>query len=317
MKIGVVGTGGVGGYFGILLVRAGLDTHFLARGKHLRSILENGLEVLSDEWTLRMMVHATAEPEEIGPVDLVLFCVKAYDTVEAGRLLAPMVEEETVILNLQNGIDNIEKLAEMYGGDRVLGGITYIESAIASPGVIAHLGAPGRIEFGEMSGKRTERALKILDTFCEANIEASLSENIVPVLWGRFLLICAVHGVCTLARARLGMVLSHSETRDLLVGVMREVEAVARASGVALSANVVDDALALTESFDQRFKCSMLRDLEWKRQTEVEALNGMIVRMGKELGVDTPLNRVIHACLRLENQKLLNPIWAGRYGEIA
>lgn len=317
MKIGVVGTGGVGGYFGVLLVRAGLDTHFLARGKHLRSILESGLEVLSDEWTLRMMVHATAEPEEIGPVDLVLFCVKSYDTLEAGRLLAPMVVEDTVILNLQNGIDNIEKLAGMYGEDRILGGISYIESAIASPGVIAHMGSPGRIEFGELSGKRTERALRILDALREANIEATLSDNIVSNLWMRFLFICAVHGVSTLARARLGMILAHSEMRDFLVGVMREVEAVARARGIDLPASVVGDCLAIAESYDQRFKCSMLRDLEWKRQTEVTALNGMVVKMGKELGVETPMNQAIHACLHLENQKLLNPIWAGRYGEIA
>ena len=240
----VVGTGGVGGYFGILLVRAGLDTHFLARGKHLRSILENGLEVHSDEWTLRMMVHITSEPEEIGPVDLVLFCVKSYDTLEAARLLAPMVEEDTVILNLQNGIDNIDKLASMYGEERVLAGITYIESAIASPGVISHMGVPGRIEFGELSGERTERALKILDMFRAANIEASFRENIVEVLWARFIIICAIHGVCALARARLGMILAHPETHDLLVGVMREVEAVARARGIVLPADIVEQSLA-------------------------------------------------------------------------
>jgi 2-dehydropantoate 2-reductase len=317
MKIGVVGTGGVGGYFGVLLVRAGLDTHFLARGKHLRSILENGLEVLSDEWTLRVMVHATAEPEEIGPVDLVLFCVKSFDTVEASRLLAPMVEEDTVILNLQNGIDNLDKLAELYGEDRVLGGISYIEAAVASPGVIAHMGAPGRIVFGEMSGKRTQRALRVLDTFRAADIEASLSENIVEMLWSRFLFICAVHGVSSLVHARLGMVLAHSETRELLVGVMREVEAVARRKGVALPANVVEESMALAESCDPRFKCSMLRDLEWKRQTEVDTLNGMVVKMGREVGVETPLNQAIYASLSLENYKLLNPIWAGRFDEIA
>lgn len=316
MKIGVVGTGGVGGYFGVLLVRAGFDTHFLARGKHLRAILETGLEVLSDDWTLRMMVHATAEPEEIGPVDLVLFCVKSYDTEEAGRLLAPMVEEDTAILVLQNGIDNTRKLAELYGEDRLLGGISYIEAVIASPGVIAHMGAPGRIVFGEMSGKRTPRASGILDTFREAGIEASLSEDIARLLWARFLFVCAVHGVSAVSRARLGMILTHPDMRDFMTGVMHEVAAVARGKGIMLPSSAVDEAMELAESYHPRFKCSMLRDLEWKRQTEVDALNGMVVKIGKEVGVETPLNHAIYSCLCLENHKLLNPMWAMRYEDM-
>lgn len=313
MKIGVVGTGGIGGYFGGLLVRAGIDTHFLARGKHLRAILEEGLEVLADDWSFRVMIHATAEPDEIGPVDLLLFCVKSYDTMEAGRLMAPMVEDDTIILSLQNGIDNIDKLIGLYGADRVIGGTAYIEAAIASPGVISHTGAPGRIVLGELSGKRTRRVDEIIDVFRQAGIEAEASENIVEHLWSKFLFICAVHGVSTLSRAPLGLVLTHLPTKEMLEGVMREVESLARSKGVALPEGVVTDAMALAESYSKKFKCSMLRDLEWKRPMELDALNGMVVGMGKDAGVATPLNHAIYAVLSMENQKILTPMWAERF----
>ncbi|GLI34227.1 ketopantoate reductase family protein [Desulforhabdus amnigena] len=310
MKIGVMGTGGVGGYFGGLLVRAGLDTHFVARGKHLRTIQDEGLQVISDQGNFRVRIHATAEPDEIGPVDLLLFCVKSYDTLDAARLVAPMVEEETMILTLQNGIDNIEKLIQIYGEDRVLGGTSFIEASLASPGMIVHTGKPGRIAFGELSGQRTERVEAVLRVFQQAGIDAELSPDISQVLWSKFLFICGAHGVCTVSRSPLGMALAFHETRELLEGVMHEVETLARARGVAMPETVVEDAILLAESYNKKFKPSMLRDLEWRRSMEIEALNGMVVKLGKEIGVETPLNQAIYACLKLENHKILNPLWA-------
>ena len=312
MKIGVMGTGGVGGYFGGLLARAGFDMHFIARGKHLQTLVEDGLQVISDGESFRVRIHATADPYDIGPVDLLLFCVKSHDTEHSARLIAPMVEPETMILSLQNGIDNIEKLIERYGEEPMIGGTAFIEASLASPGMIAHTGKPGRIVFGELSGQRTARVGRVLEAFRKTGIDAELSDNIIQVLWSKFLFICGVHGVCTLSRSSLGLALDCSETRELLEGVMREVEALAQVRGFPLQPEVVSESMKLAESYNKRFKPSMLRDLEWRRVMEIDALNGMVVKLGKESGIRTPLNQVIHACLKLENQKIINPFWASQ-----
>jgi len=310
MKIGVMGTGGVGGYFGGLLARAGCDIHFVARGKHLQTIAEEGLQVVSNQGSFRALVHATSEPHEIGPVNLLLFCVKSYDTLDASRIVEPMVEDDTVILTLQNGIDNSEKLLRRYGDNQVMDGTTFIESSIASPGVIAHSGKPGRIVFGERSHRRTERSEDILGVLKNGGIDATLSSSIKEELWLKFLFICGVHGVSTVARASLGLVLSCPETRELLTGVMWEVEKLAKYQGVNLPGNAVSDSLALAQTYSKEFKCSMLRDLEWRKPLEIDALNGMVVELGKAAGIETPLNQAIYACLQLENQKILNPLWS-------
>ncbi|MFP5211969.1 MAG: ketopantoate reductase family protein [Acidobacteriota bacterium] len=316
MKIGVMGTGGVGGYFGGLLARAGEDIHFVARGKHLQTMMEEGLQVFSNQGNFRVLIHVTSEPDEIGPVDLLIFGVKSYDTESAAKLIAPMVEEETVILSLQNGIDNVDKLSEIYGPERVLGGTSFIEASIASPGVIAHTGNPGRIVFGELTGEMTGRVKKILEVLNRAGIQAEASPDIMQVLWSKFLFICAVHGVSTLSRASLGLVLECTETRELMIGVMREVEALARLRGINLPATVVEDAVKLADSYNKKFKCSMLRDLEWRKAMEIEALNGMVARLGQEMKLDTPLNQTIYACLKLENRKILSPFWASQLSDM-
>lgn len=315
MKIGVIGTGGVGGYFGGLLARAGVDIHFLARGKHLQAIQEEGLQVVSSGGSFRVMIHATSEPHEIGPVDLLLVCVKSFDTSAVAGFAAPMVEDDTVIMSLQNGIDNARKIGQFYGDEKVLEGTCYVEASIASPGVIAHMGNPGRIVFGERSQQVTERSTKILQAFQGAGIDAELSNDIGQVLWSKFLFICAVHGVTTLSRAPLGLVLGCPETRELVVSVMREVEILARSKAVDLPDQVLAESVSLAESYNKKFKCSMLRDLEWRRPMEIEALNGMVVKLGNEVGVETPLNQTIYACLKLENQKILDPLWATRLEE--
>jgi 2-dehydropantoate 2-reductase len=309
MKIGVIGVGGVGGYFGGLLARTGLDIHFQARGKHLRALQEEGLQVLSSEGGFHVRIHATAEAHEIGPVDLVLFCVKSFDTADAVRQMESLVDDSTVILSLQNGIDNLEKLIEHYGPERIMGGTAYIESSLAAPGVIAHTGTMGRIVFGELDGSISGRAEKVRQLFDQAGIDCELSENIERVLWEKFLFICGVHGVSTLCRAPLGLVLSCPETRELLLGVMREVEQLAQRKGIALSESAINNAMELIGSYKKQFKCSMLRDLEWRRPMEIEALNGMVVRLGQEIGIGTPFNQTIYACIKLENQKILDPFW--------
>jgi 2-dehydropantoate 2-reductase len=317
MKIGIMGTGGIGGYFGGLLARGGQDIHFVARGKHRQAILEEGLQIVSSQGSFRVMIHVTSEPHEIGPVDLLLFCVKSYDTEDVARFVAPMVEENTVILTLQNGIDNVDKLMQEYGEEQIMAGTTFIEASISAPGVIAHGGKTGRIVFGEVTGERTARAESILEMFRDANIEAELSTDIQRVLWSKFLFICGIHGVSTLSHATLGLVLACPETRDLVIGVMQEVETLAKARGIDLPDRVVSEAIRLAESYNKTFKCSMLRDLEWRRPMELEALNGMVVKLGRQSDIETPLNRAIYACLKLENDRLMNPFWASQLDGLA
>ncbi len=315
MKIGVMGAGGIGGYFGGLLARGGVDIHFVARGKHRQAILEEGLQIVSSQGSFSVQTHVTSDPDEIGPVDLLLFSVKSYDTEDVAQFVSPMVEEDTVILSLQNGIDNVQKLSDVFGEERVLPGTAYIESSIAAPGVIAHRGKAGRIVFGEPSGERTPRVEQFLNLFLSVGIEAELSTDISKVLWSKFLFICAIHGVCTLSRASLGLVLALPETREFVIGVMGEVEALARCKKVNLPEQVVSEALALADSYNRRFKCSMLRDLEWRRPMEIEALNGMVVKLGQECGLQTPLNQAIYAPLKLENQRIVNPFWVAEIEE--
>ncbi len=309
MKIGIAGAGGVGGYFGSFLTAAGFDTHFLARGRHRHVMAEEGLQIHSGQGSFRVLVHATPEPEEIGPVDLLLFCVKSYDTSTAAVQISPMVAEDTVIVSLQNGVDNVEKLMDIHGEEKVLAGTAFIEASIASPGVILHRGRPGRIVFGEVCRRSSGRSLDILHAFCRAGIEAELSEDITKVLWSKFLFICGVHGPSTVTRSPLGQVRTCPETRELMIGLMREVDTVARRLGISLGEDAVERCVELADSYNPQFRCSMLRDLEWKRPMEVEALNGMVVGLGRELHVETPLNQSICACLSLENQKILNPFW--------
>ncbi|MGC8719892.1 MAG: ketopantoate reductase family protein [Thermodesulforhabdaceae bacterium] len=311
MKVGVVGTGGVGGYFGGLLAMSGnVDIHFIARGKHLQVIEEEGLTIVSNDKSTTIFVHATSEPQDIGYVDLILFCVKSYDTEYTARFIEPMVGPETVILTLQNGLDNVEKIAQFYDLSQIMAGTAYIESRIASPGVILHRGHPGRIVFGELNGEITDRAKRIHDLFIKAKIEAVLTDHIERVLWEKFILMCAIHGVGTLSRSSIGQMLACEETRELLRRVMEEVKQVAILKNVRLPEDVIERSMLIAESYDRAFRPSMLRDLEWKQPLEIDALNGLVVKMGRELGFDTPLNFAIYAALKLEDLKIQNPYWA-------
>jgi 2-dehydropantoate 2-reductase len=311
MKVGVVGTGGVGGYFGGLLAMSGnVDIHFIARGKHHQVIEEEGLTIVSNDKSTTIFVHATSEPQDIGYVDLILFCVKSYDTEYTARFIEPMVGPETVILTLQNGLDNVEKIAQFYDLSQIMAGTAYIESRIASPGVILHRGHPGRIVFGELNGEITDRDTRIQDLFIKAKIEAVLTDHIERVLWEKFILMCAIHGVGTLSRSSIGQMLACEETRELLRRVMEEVKQVAILKNVRLPEDVIERSMLIAESYDRAFRPSMLRDLEWKQPLEIDALNGLVVKMGRELGFDTPLNFAIYAALKLEDLKIQNPYWA-------
>src|SRR5713101_7901956 len=203
MKIAVVGAGGVGGYFGARLARGGEDVHFLARGAHVAAMRERGLRIRSGSGDLDLTpadTHATDDPAAIGPSQVVLFTVKSYDTESASESLRPLLESDSVVISLQNGIDNEEKLAARIGAGRVAGGAAYIFAAIAEPGVIRHTGGPARIVFGELDRRRTPRLEGFLAACQRAGIDARLVDDIRVALWTKYILICAQSGLTAATR---------------------------------------------------------------------------------------------------------------------
>jgi 2-dehydropantoate 2-reductase len=298
MRIAVMGTGGTGGFFGGLLARAGEDVTFVARGAHLDAIRRHGLTVRSrllGDFTVA--AKATDDPTEVGVVDLVLFCVKAYDNDTAIPAIRPLVGRDTMVLSVQNGIDNEELIARVVGSRAVLGAMAGVSAVIPAPGVIEHT-AGGLIRFGELNGGTTPRTARLLETLRAAGIQAELHPDVRVVLWDKFVFICALSGVTALTRLSIGVIRADPETATLFRGTMEEVDVLARASHVPLPPDCVDRWWAFLASADPAIRGSMAHDLAAGRRLELETLNGTVVRLGRERGVPTPLNFAIYAALR-------------------
>jgi len=299
MRIAVMGTGGTGGYFGGLLARAGEEVTFIARGAHLEAIRKNGLaikSVLAGDFTIS--AKATDNTDDMGPVDFVLFCVKAYDNASAADQIRPLIGPDTVVLSVQNGIDNEQQIGKVIGSEHIVGCVSYVSSTIESPGVIAQTGGPGKIVFGEMQGGRSARTETLQSTLENSGITAELHSDIQTALWQKFLGICGVNGITALTRLPLGEILACEETRNLMRGTMQEVEAVARASGAALPEGSADQSMDFFSSMGPSVRGSMYYDLAAGRRLELEVLNGTVVRLGGEHGIPTPINFAIYAALK-------------------
>jgi 2-dehydropantoate 2-reductase len=312
MRIAVVGAGGVGGYFGGRLALAGEDVHLLARGPHLAAIREEGLRVRSVAGDFEVAVPATDDPAEVGPCDDVLFCVKSYDTEVAAALLEPLIAEATAVVSLQNGIDNEEKIGRAVGREHVLGGVAFIFSTIAEPGVINQIGGPRRILFGEMDGSKSERAEGLAVACRAAGIDAAASDDIRRLLWDKLAFICAHAGVTAGVRLPIGEVREIPETMHTFRHIVDEVRAVAAAEGVELGRDVVERHVAFARSLEAGSFSSLYHDLVHGRRMELEALHGEVVRRARSHGVPVPVCETIYGLLRpwaLRNER------AGRLGE--
>jgi 2-dehydropantoate 2-reductase len=299
MRIVVVGAGGTGGYFGGLLARAGEDVTFIARGAQLKALRTRGLTLESRlAGTFTIPVQATDDPSEIGPVDLILFCVKTYDVDAAAESIRPLIHPDTMLLSLQNGIGNEERIAQAAGHDSGIGAVAYIVSTIKAPGVVAQTAGPGKIVFGELDGGTSPRTERLHDMLQRAGIVAELHPNVHVVIWQKFLFICAFSGVTAVTRVPIGTILADPVTQDLFRGTSEEVEAVARAGGIDLPADCVEQAMTHAASVEPWGSSSLYRDLVGGQRLELESLNGEVVRRGSEHGVETPLNFAIYAALR-------------------
>jgi 2-dehydropantoate 2-reductase len=243
MRIVVVGSGGTGGYFGGLLARAGQDVTFIARGAHLEALRARGLTVESTlAGTFTVPVQATDVPREVGPADLILFCVKTYDTEVAAQSIRPLIRPETIIMSLQNGIGNEERIAQAVGHHSGIGAVAYVVSAIKAPGVIAQTAGPGKIVFGELGGGTSPRTERLHDMLQRAGIAVELHHTVQVVLWQKFLFICAFSGVTAVSRLPIGTILADPVTHDLFRGASEEVEAVARARVAVISQRLAANA---------------------------------------------------------------------------
>ena len=298
MKVGVVGAGGVGGYYGGQLARAGTEVGFVARGQHLSAIRERGLEVRTPEEDFTVRVAASDDPAEIGACDAVLFCVKSYDTEEAAALLDPLLKPDTAVVSLQNGVDNEEKIAAQIGAEHVVGGASFILANIAGPGVVERVGSVQRILFGEFDGSRSDRGDDLLAAFRAAGIDAHLTDDIRRVLWDKFAFLCALAGLTAVTRLPIDELLRVPESRDLFREMVREVALVARAEGVELGDEVVDQKTEFAAGLEPGSFSSLHHDLVSGRRLELDALHGELMRRASRHGLSVPATTVVYALLR-------------------
>ncbi len=298
MKIMIMGSGGVGAYYGGLLAKQSNEVTFIARGAHLQALRTSGLQVKSvhGDFTVQP-AHATDQPAEAGTVDLILFCVKTYSTEEAAELIRPAVGPHTAVISLQNGVDAAERIGKVIGSEHVLGGVTQISSAIEAPGVVKQVSQFRRIIFGEMDGRISERVRAIEAVLKEAGITVEISTDIQKALWTKLVFIAAASSLGSLTRLPIGDWREVPQTRALVTALMREVEAVARAQGVNLDADVVQKSLDFIDNASPTIKASMQLDVGAGRPSEIEAMIGIIGRKGRELGIVTPIADFVYASL--------------------
>ena len=296
MRIAVMGAGGVGGCLGALLARDGNDVTLIACGAHLHAIQTNGLRLLQDEAAFTVRVPATSDPHDVGPVDLVLFTVKTYHNAAAIPAIRPLVGPNTAVLTLQNGVECHLQLAAELGPGHALPGAYWSASSVQSPGVIASVGPTPRLSFGEESGGTSSHSESIRDVLRSAGIEVELSPDPLQVIWSKFVVLCSIAGITSAARTRIREFISNPRGLELFTTAMREIDSVGRAKSVNLPEGLVEQQVEFIQGFPD-FQNSMHADFENGRPTELEALNGAVVRMGQETCIPTPVNHFIYSVL--------------------
>jgi len=299
MRIAVIGAGGLGGYFGARLCLGGADVHFLARGAHLAAIRAAGLHVVGPEPLHAPGVKATDDASAIGPVDLVMLCVKLWDTESALEQIRPLMGAHTAIVSFQNGVLKDQALRARFGDAAVMGGVGYVATTIDRPGVIRQTGPMQRLLFGEFDGSRSKRGLALLDACLAGGIKAELSSNIVRDIWQKFVFLVGLSGTTTTIRKPIGPIRENAQTRGFLLDIMREVVAVGRAHGVDLAEDYAEVRLKLADDVAYDMTSSMHHDLQRGNRLEVRWLAGAVVELGQRKQVPVPLNRAIADILAL------------------
>ena len=290
-----MGAGAVGGYFGARVAASGVDVTFIARGEHLKAMQSNGLRIKSIHGDLDIHSEFISSSDRIAPVDLVLLAVKSQDTEEAARSLAPFMGRDTAVLSLQNGVDNTDKIARLWGGDRSLAGVAFISARISAPGVIEHSGG-GRVVLGSLHAGGHEHARAVHSILAQAQISCDISPDIRTVLWEKLAWNAPFCALSCLLRMTVGDILGSASLEALVTGCIDEVRDAARCCGVDLPSSTAQDALSFSTTL-RHVKPSMLQDLEAGKPLEHEALNGIVVKILQQAGKRAPINEILYSAL--------------------
>ena len=299
MKIAVMAAGAVGGYFGARLSAAGHDVTFIARGAHRDAIQRDGLKVESTLGNLHLKdAKVTDNPAAVGPVDLVLFAVKLWDTEAAGERMRPLVGANTRVITLQNGVDSVERLAPIIGDAAAIGGATYVVSNIATPGVIRHTGAIAKIRCGRLDRRPDAVLARYVEGIMAAKIDITLAEDMWLDLWKKFALLTGTSGATASTRQPLGVIRDDADMRVLLQRLMQETTTVGRAAGVPFADDFTAELDRSIASFPPTMRASMANDLEAGNRLELDWLAGKVVALGRKYSIATPTQEAVYAILK-------------------
>jgi 2-dehydropantoate 2-reductase len=303
MKIAIIGTGGVGGYFGGRLAKAGNDVTFLARGKHLEAMMSHGLIVqsITENFTIQP-VQATDSITSIEKVDLVLLCVKSWLVKDMAKDLMPLLNENTMVLPLQNGVMAAEELQSVIPSHHVLGGLCRIISKIEAPGVIRHFGVDPTVVFGELNNGKSARVVKLQKVFEQAGFNAHISHDIQADIWKKFIQIC-ISGLLGVTRVPYGGIREVKETRGMMIVLFQEVYDLSQKLGINIAPDFVEKAVGVVDSFDYNASASLARDIWEGRPSELEYQNGTVVRLAEKYGLEVPVNKFIYSVLLPQERK--------------
>lgn len=299
MRIAVMAAGAVGGYFGARMAAAGHDVAFIARGAHRDAIRREGLKIESALGDLHLKdVNVTDDPKQVGPVDVVLFAVKLWDTETAGEQARPLVGTGTRVITLQNGVDSVERLAPILGDDATIGGATFVVAKIAQPGVIRHTGTMARVRCGRLDRRPDAVLAACVEQIKAASIDITLADDMLLDLWKKFVLLSGTSGITATTRQTLGAVRDDEDMRAFFYKLMYETIAVGRAAGVDFPPGFAAELDGWVAGFAPAMKASMANDLEAGNRLELDWLAGKVIALGRKHGIPTPSHEAVYAILK-------------------
>ena len=301
MRIAAMAAGAIGGYFAARLAAAGHDVSFIARGAHRDAIAKNGLTIISALGDLHLSKpNVTDDPAKVGPVDIVLFAVKLWDTEKAAEQARPLVTENTRVITLQNGVDSVERIAAVLGVEQTIGGVASMSATVAHPGVIKHLSQYAKMHFGRSDQHPDSVLDAFVDASKEAELDVGLSSDIERALWEKFILLTAIAGATAALRSPIGPIMADPELRGFFLALTQEAFAVGKAKGVALAYGFVDECMNfVTNKVEPSRKGSMAYDLEQGKRLELDWLTGKVRALGQTLGIPTPASDAVYTVLKL------------------
>jgi 2-dehydropantoate 2-reductase len=304
MKIAIIGTGGVGGYFGGRLANAGYDVSFLARGEHLNAIRSKGLQIKSIMGDFHLKpVKAFDKIKDMGISDLVILGVKAWQVKEVAGELNEIIHENSIVLPLQNGVLAIDDLKERIPPKNILGGICRIISKIESPGIIDHFAIEPAILFGELDNSKTDRVISVRDVFNNSGIYARIAEDIHAEIWKKFIAVC-VSGLLAITRSTYGELRELKESRQLMIDFLTEIYILSQRIGIAIEHDFIDKTVSFIDTFPKNSTSSLARDVWEGKPSEIEYQNGTVVKLAEKYGIETPVNRFVYTCILPMEKKL-------------